>query len=117
MLLEKPQLELVGEGRQRTAYLTRTNKYVIKVPTDGYGELANSIEATDYRENRFFGKEKLGRCRTFFSKKLEKVCLIMEFITPALNREELPDWTSYIDCGQVGYNKDGILKAYDWAQT
>ena len=27
---------------------------------------------------------------------------------------ELPDWTGFVDCGQVGFTKKGELVAYDF---
>lgn len=40
----------------------------------------------------------------------------MEYIEPitSFKDKKLPDWINSVDGGQVGYNKKGLLLAYDY---
>lgn len=108
----KINLKVLGEGRHRRGYLTKSGRYVLKVPIHPLGELANRLEADDYKNDNFLGKEYLARCKIVIIDNIE--CLLMDRVTSA-GEEELPDWTGFVDCGQVGYNCHGKLVAYDWA--
>jgi len=39
--------------------------------------------------------------------------LFMEYLNPNV-KEKLPQWTLSYDCQQVGYDRKGNLKLYDW---
>lgn len=110
----KPPLEYIGEGRTRKVYLTRSGRYVLKVPVDGYGENANATEAEDYKRGGFLGRQFLARCRRVTINGLW--CLLMEKVNPlSFGDEQMPDWASFVDCRQVGINRRGKVVAYDWA--
>lgn len=92
-------------------YLSRSGKHVIKVPICYRGQYANEQEARDYRDGSFLGRSRLARCR---EAKLDgQWVLVMERVEPA--NGVLPEWTDFVDCRQVGYNRKGNLVAYDWA--
>jgi hypothetical protein len=33
------------------------------------------------------------------------------------NKSELPEWSHLIECGQIGYTRKGVLKAFDYAEA
>jgi len=107
------RMTFLGEGRTRRVFLSRSGKYVVKIPLNGEGEHANFIEARDFSLNRFLGQEKLARCREVCLN--GKWCLVMERVYPASIEENLPSWADFVDCRQVGYTRRKNLVAYDWA--
>jgi hypothetical protein len=105
-------LEFIGEGRNRKVY--RHKNYVIKIPINEYGDLDNLRESLEYKRNREKNGKSwdiLGRCKL-----LKNGYLLMEYIELVDNpySKDMPEWVSFIDCGQVGYDKRGRLKAYDY---
>jgi len=111
--MRKP-LVFLNEGRYRRVYLSRTGKYVIKIPINHVGEADNGSEDFSYHFSA--NNENLARCKAFFYN--NQLCLIMEkveIIDWSKNSTVVPEWVSYVDCRQVGYNRDGKLVAYDWA--
>lgn len=106
-------LTSLGQGRNREAFLTKRGKYIIKVPLNEAGWSDNLIEVTDYERNRFLGREYMARCRMVVLSGVP--CLIMERVDPVTSLKGLPEWTDFVDCRQVGYNRKGKLVAYDWA--
>jgi hypothetical protein len=110
------QLQFLGAGGTRKAFLSKCGKWVFKIPTDDYGDSANYLEARDWEHDQFVGREHLAKCMLINIHGC--VCLMMEYVEPILwkkDNPELPEWTGYIDCCQVGYNLHGKLVAYDWA--
>lgn len=102
----------LGAGRSRIAF--RWGDTVVKIPINDQGFWANFHESTTWEEN----KDCLARCgyHKELSLSLGVPVLVMEYLRITKESyEDLPDWVGFIDCGQVGYTKDGILKAYDWA--
>ena len=108
--LLKKATSLYGEpievGRHRAIF--RDGDWVIKVPTRDSG--IHACEEELRTQGDCFAKttrEDLG----------EEFCGVtavrMEFMTHR-GWSEQPDWTWSIDCGQVGFTKDGRLVAYDW---
>ena len=98
----------LGTGRHRTVF-DMGDGWVLKLPQNIYGDgsndlevqLANSDEPSDIPFARcdmvdFFGIPAV---------KMEKV---------EQARGNLPEWTNYVDCGQVGWTQDGRLVAYDF---
>lgn len=95
-------------GRHRTIF--RDGDWVIKVPTLESGIRA-CLEELHTQGNGFAKttQDELG-------KKAGIPVVRMEFVTHR-GWSEKPDWTWSIDCGQVGYTKDGRLVAYDWERA
>jgi hypothetical protein len=111
----KDQLEFIGEGRSRRVYRHKKTNYVIKIPLDNYGADDNYIEAS---ASKSFYKDKdldeylpCARCRLF-----KGIFLVMEYVEYVKNpySNEMPDWVGCVDCGQVGYTRNGDLVAYDF---
>ena len=95
-------------GRNRATFIGKN--FVIKFPLNDDGEMNNSIEANFNFENTAKGK-------SFFINGF--TCLIQERLIPLdypLDFSKLPEWTKSIDSGQVGYDSEGVLKAYDFAE-
>ena len=111
-VVEKYNLTYLGEGNTRQVYLTPSKNYVIKFGNDW----CNQSEAIAYERNReeFNGPCRFARCKYISLDGVD--CLIMEYIKPETKSWRfLLDWTSNIDCHQVGYDKRGKLVAYDFA--
>lgn len=101
--------EYIGCGRNRIVFKSKNGKYVIKVPRNIEGNGDN------FRETK---KEDFG----FPVPKSKRIllddfcCVIMEYVEHAYFKDKkVPSWVSWIDCGQVGYNRKGELVAYDYA--
>lgn len=105
-------LKYLGSGRHRDVYLLPSGKNVIKVPSSRDGVASNHREARiRYEKDPWTDKEKVyARCRIIPGTNF----LVMEYIDPVISCNNLPKWTNCIDCGQVGYNRKGELKAYDY---
>lgn len=107
----------IGSGRNRTVW--KTNKgNVVKAPRNWDGVVDNEFENSTSDES--LGYEILGKTGCFYVKGIP--ILVMEYLKDA-SREEIDDyigssfdWTGSIDCGQVGFNKDGQLRAYDYGR-
>lgn len=95
----------LGHGRHRAAFLSNGGN-VIKVPMCGNGVSDNAFEAAEFKRNPKYK----ARCRR------AGLLLVMEFVKQhSCLAYDLPKWTHYIDCQQVGYNSKGTLVAYDYA--
>jgi|SRR5579859_2584968 len=110
--------EYLGSGRHRSVW--RHGNYVIKVPMCEKGIYDNFHERYVWlnRNANRFSWAKYARCR------LIGVILIMEYArypgplsdsNGFIPFDKVPDWASYIDCQQVGYNRRGEIVAYDYA--
>lgn len=110
--------KFLAQGRNRSVY--RRDNYVVKVPLSDYGLSDNWHEAQLFRK---WGQDPdktfipYARCR------MVGVLLVMEYAryrgplsdeTGYIPHENLPNWASYVDCQQVGYNRAGKLVAYDF---
>lgn len=94
-------------GRNRATFMSK--KFVIKFPLNDDGENNNSVEAMFFSENTAKGKLLIIAGFT---------CILQERLRVLNNDEssfELPQWVSNIDSKQVGYDLDGNIKAYDFA--
>lgn len=92
-------------GRNRATFISKT--CVFKVPLSDYG----------FGDNTWEAKTKNERCARTKIKFVSGIPIaVMELLRHPTNEErwKLPDWTSMIDCCQVGYDKKGRLKAYDF---
>lgn len=105
-------LKHLGTGRHRTTY--RLNETTVwKFPLSADGCFDNLREAKVYQDtNGVDGEFRYAACSVF------PLCglaiLEMEYVEPKWSTR-LPKWTGWIDCQQVGYNRNGILVAYDYA--
>ena len=105
----------IDSGRNRTVWKTNNNN-VIKVPRCGDGITDNEWECAVSDDS--LGFEILGKTKMLIVNDIPIV--VMEYLTPA-NIEEINNyigndynWTLSIDCGQVGFDCNGKLKAYDY---
>jgi len=106
----------LGTGRNRSVY-DMGNGWVVKVPINAFGledNLAESKIYTDTKEDPDGYLVKYAECSHFNYKDLPIVR--MEKVKPVICKTGLPEWTDYVDCGQVGYNKKGELVAYDYGR-
>lgn len=95
-------------GTKRATYVDRTNRRVFKVPLNMAGIDANYAE--DGHTDDFIP---IAACR-ILDIEAEFPVLEMEWVEPlVVPRSELPDWTDWVDCAQVGHTADGRLVAYD----
>jgi hypothetical protein len=106
--------QLLDYGRHRVAY--RHKDYVIKVPINDMGFASNSHEAVIYRNAKRNKKKypeydyiREARCRLI----CDKMLLVMEYVKET-SYDQKPDWAVTYDCFQVGVNKHGRFKAYDY---
>lgn len=106
------------EGRNRRVYVM--GSYVIKVPrnldgiadNDWEGSVRNGAVIGEY--NTIYPKHK----RLAYWKSIPIV--FMELVVPATSKQivkrlgKVPPWVGFVDCGQVGFTKHGLLVAYDY---
>jgi len=94
-------------GNSRATFISR--HCVIKFPLNFKGLLDNSIESKvptdDYAQYAKGRKINLGDFN----------CLVQEKLSMPKSFLDLPTWIMSIDCCQVGYDRKGRLKAYDFA--
>lgn len=115
IILKGKELKLIGYGRHRATY--DNGKTVIKIPRHYNGAADNEYEARLFKQ---YGTTedgrgvKLARCKL-----LKDGCLVMEKLEQDYykirHNPSYPNWSAYIDCGQVGVDKKGVFKAYDYA--
>lgn len=98
----------LGTGRNRAVYLLPGNRNVIKIPLNDEGVFQNEYEARSAKRDDWLYRWQKARCRLIFP------CLIMEYVELG-PFSDLPDWSDYVDCQQVGKNRLGNFVAYDWA--
>lgn len=93
-------------GRNRAAFISK--HFVIKFPRSDSGIHDNCVESS-------YSDETTAKSRGFILDGF--LCVIQErLVMPTKEqRKELPAWTDFIDCRQVGYDKKGNVKAYDFA--
>ena len=109
--------EFLGSGRNRAVYVYN-KKYVIKIPLNHNGIVDNQHESFI---SNIFGRGKsddgalYARCKL-----LPNDCLLMERVNPIdydqikYLSKEIKYWSSFIDCGQIGFTMDGRVVAYDY---
>ena len=102
--------KILGSGLWRIVFLMDENR-VLKFPTSDGGEMCNDGEASISHENYAEGQH---LNHDGF------ICVIQEYVKPlsivSLKQiyGKIPDWCYGIDCVQVGLNRNGELKAYDF---
>ena len=122
--------EFLGEGRHRRTYRFDSDT-VVKVPhsrnyngfIDVYsrwtvGDDIMSAVMANYMEHdkdeEFWG---VPCAETRLEHYNGVPILYMEYVEPLDSvNDDVPDWAWEIDGGQVGYGKDGVLKAYDYSE-
>lgn len=96
-------------GRNRATFLS--HHFVIKFPLNKKGIADNIFEGTRYSRKKYYAKGRIININGF-------KCVIQERLKmPKLSERvasEWPSWVSKIDCGQVGFDRKGNLKAYDF---
>lgn len=92
-------------GRHRATFFSK--HCVIKFPLNFKGLTDNSYEAKNKDETH--AKTKLFDMNDF-------TCAVQEKLRMPSKEEfkKLPSWTDFIDCQQVGFDKKGNIKAYDF---
>lgn len=97
-------------GRERYTFFRPSNpRIVYKVPLNLEGIRANTREAEAFKKDDHI---KVARCRVVYpNKDIGIPVLAMEFVTPTT--DELPWWSDFVDCQQVGKNHRGNIVAYD----
>jgi hypothetical protein len=128
-LLERG-LKPLEHGRHRAGYVSKD--YVYKVPLNREGVQDNHSEANQYNENggrlnwtRYKCKVNIAKCRIIYIYDLP--ILVMEKVTPIsdrlinlmwqVTRKDVYhpfQWIDSLDSEQAGFNKRGILVAYDY---
>lgn len=100
----------IGTGLYRIAF--QVGDHVFKFPRDESGEYCNDGEGSV--QGTIFARGKWIEWRGF-------VCVMQEKLTMPTNnqfahirRRPRLDWIGSIDGGQVGYDKQGRIKAYDF---
>lgn len=111
-----PKWEYVGTGRHRQVW--RRGDYVIKVPMSERGVHDNWHERRMWLKYRKSDYIPYASCRL-----IGNFFLLMEYahnIGPLSDERghipfnKLPEWASYVDSQQVGYNRHGQIVAYDY---
>lgn len=107
----KKKYEVIGEGRNRIVFI-KDEKWVIKCPLNEEGLEDNYSESKRFAE---FGKKDLVVYAECHISHLNDIPLLtMERAYP-IKDNELPEWSSYVDGGQVGKTLSGEIVAYDFA--
>jgi hypothetical protein len=117
-MIDPSTLKYLSSGRHRDVYLLPGGKYVLKVPRNDAGVSDNYWEdAFDYHKDAWSKTVRVNaRCRLIPGTNL----LVMEYVEPVSYDEiesklgYIPKWVDFIDCQQVGFNRNGKLKAYDY---
>lgn len=92
-------------GRNRAAFISK--HCVIKFPLNFDGLTDNQYETRVDHEVNYYAKGKQVLLGDFN-------CVVQEKLRMPKNHDNLPSWVNCIDCGQVGYDSKGMLKAYDF---
>lgn len=107
----------IGSGLTRVVWNTGKG-HVIKVPRDDKGCNDNTWEASTSIVQNKKSDEGYTHCRFFL---VNDYCVaIAEFVQEASYDDIkeafnfIPEWIYYIDCAQVGFDKKGFLKAFDY---
>ena len=129
----------LGGGASRLAWLLPSGN-VIKYPRNKWGIADNQLEATIWKDrfdpekvrahyiandlwcesnhewHQVVSEFKFARCRLIPNTYL----LVMEYVAcwnaRGELRDDLPRWARHMDGAQVGYNRNGELVAYDYAE-
>lgn len=110
IIYDSVEYVFLSGGSKRKVYVSPDKTHVIKVSMDcsTLGIEENITEAKIYSENK---NSIYAKCELVGDNWLK-----MEYVEPVYFKkgDDYPDWTLYIAEHQVGYNKDGVLLAYDY---
>lgn len=95
-------------GRHRCTFISEKRNVVIKVPNSKLGVISNLSEYSK-KDN-----ENHANCRLLVLEKSKIPIIIMEKLNLKVSFKDLPSWSKNYDCRQVGINKYGLYKAYDY---
>lgn len=95
-------------GRHRCVFISNNREVVIKIPNCSMGIMANE----DEYQNQNHPENKHAKCKLIHMKQSGIPILIMEKVN--ISVKDKPDWAWCYDCGQVGTDKKGRFKAYDY---
>lgn len=94
-------------GTTRACFMSK--RYVLKFPINDRGEFCNDWEGS-------VSADYLARGRWLEIDGF--ICVMQERLVEAdwdgKKYSDFPDWVGSVDCGQVGYDRKGVLKAYDF---
>lgn len=124
----KARYPKLGQGRHRVGFRV-SKSLIVKVPHSYEGERANISEAERFKQEGYSGDVPYALCAIKYVRGVP--LLEMEYInqcdygylpsephadayTPT---EERPLWTSNVDSCQIGYNRFGLLVAYDYSEN
>lgn len=103
-------------GRNRNVF--DMGNYVVKIPKNLDGFADNDWEGSISNAND--DPEEIRYARTRMVEVSEVPVVFMERVEHASTAETIarlgfePDWVGSVDCGQVGFTRDGRLVAYDY---
>lgn len=108
--------ELLNSGRNRVVFRLKSGNYVLKFPLNEDGVSDNDWEASICSNKNEEDIDEVQWPKTRYIEIEGFICCVMEYIEPITYFEDkvLPDWIHSVDGGQVGYNKKGVLLAYDY---
>lgn len=107
---------LLDSGRNRLVFKLKSGNYVLKFPLNEDGVSDNDWEASTCSNKNDRDRDEVQWPKTRYIEIEGFICCIMEYIEPitSFENKNLPDWINSVDGGQVGYNKKGLLLAYDY---
>ena len=107
-------------GRTRNVFVM-PNGYVVKIPKNLDGFADNDWEGSVSNSEESLGSDDFVQyARTRLAYLDECPIVFMEEVVHASEKEIekrlgfVPDWVGSVDCGQVGFNRAGLLVAYDY---
>jgi hypothetical protein len=96
-----------GKGNERIVFIKYPDaEEVIKIPLKEAGLAANYREERLYQSVGKDGSEEYAKCRIE-----DDFLLVMERLHYS---EHLPEWADFVDCQQVGVDKRGTFKVFDF---
>jgi hypothetical protein len=114
--LEQLGYKFLASGIRRSTW-AKNDKFVLKVPHNDAGLYHNTSEASRYNKFGKFGDFPLAACHIIHIYDIPLVK--MEMIKPLLwtdyrEFKKTNGWVDFVDCGQVGYDDQGNVVAYDY---
>lgn len=109
--------EVLNRGNTRLVIRRPNSLWVWKIPIRPKGLIDNPREVDLYQRNVYPDARK-AKCKLYTVARLP--LLVMEYLTIELDydvRRCLAPWSSHIDSHQIGLNRRGELKAYDYAAS
>lgn len=109
--------KLIGCGTTRIVF-DYDEKNIVKIPFTWNGFMASSREVKAFKDYTVHGDIYVPMAECFFAHEdtsLGKISgIFMEKVNIfPIDYKKLPGWVSTVDCGQVGYNRQNELVAYD----